>query len=116
MSLLLAVTLAAATQAGCSWDNQDHHPHAGGSSLVAQYNELTTEQRLALKQQVADCLKEGDGQARHTAVPHHLDGVDLTNSGPVQVVPEPDTWAMLLAGISLVGWQVRRRRKNDQAR
>lgn len=40
-------------------------------------------------------------------------GLFLFNDGGVfsiTVVPEPDSWAMLLAGLSLVGWSVRRRK------
>lgn len=39
-----------------------------------------------------------------------LDNIVLTDLGPSTLVPEPDTYAMLLAGLGLVGWVVARRR------
>ena len=35
-------------------------------------------------------------------------------AAPTAPVPEPETYAMLLAGLGLVGWQVRRRNKSAQ--
>jgi hypothetical protein len=42
-----------------------------------------------------------------------MDGVRIAFHGDSIVfapVPEPETWAMLLAGLGLVGWMARRRR------
>ncbi|WP_172424096.1 lectin-like protein [Nitrosomonas ureae] len=36
---------------------------------------------------------------------------DIHPFGVVQVVPEPETWAMMLLGLGLVGYQVMRRNK-----
>ena len=39
-------------------------------------------------------------------------GIDNINFDQVAVVPEPETYAMLLAGLGLVGFMVRRRKQN----
>jgi hypothetical protein len=33
----------------------------------------------------------------------------LLNGGSLAPVPEPETWALMLAGLGLVGWAARRR-------
>ncbi|SDF71693.1 MULTISPECIES: MHFG family PEP-CTERM protein [unclassified Duganella] len=38
---------------------------------------------------------------------------DLDFHSPVSAVPETETWAMLLAGLSLIGWQARRRARKQ---
>ena len=39
-------------------------------------------------------------------------GIDNINFDQVAVVPEPETYAMLLAGLGLVGFMARRRKQN----
>lgn len=38
-----------------------------------------------------------------------------TYSVSVALVPEPETWAMMLIGVGLVGWQLRRKAKSSAA-
>jgi len=51
---------------------------------------------------------------------HNTDGRYIENTGVYNVmqaamVPEPETYAMMLAGLGLVGWIARRRRNSGQA-
>lgn len=46
---------------------------------------------------------------RNTAAKYHLDNVSVT------VVPEPETYAMMIAGLGLLGFVARRRLKSPQA-
>ncbi|MYM66999.1 PEP-CTERM sorting domain-containing protein [Pseudoduganella sp. FT55W] len=73
---------------------------------LAQISELMTEEELA---EAADKVRVGSFGTR-----------GLNGFGPadeellppqVSAVPEADTWAMLLAGLGLVGWAARRRAK-----
>lgn len=36
-------------------------------------------------------------------------------SANVSLVPEPETWAMMIVGVGLVGWQLRRKIRSSQA-
>ena len=56
-----------------------------------------------------------NGAARGETLGNGLDtnqiGRPKTNRGAVTPVPEPSQWAMMLAGLALVGWIVRRNSK-----
>ncbi|MEO6092752.1 MAG: PEPxxWA-CTERM sorting domain-containing protein [Novosphingobium sp.] len=42
---------------------------------------------------------------------NHTDGASFVGSITVSDVPEPSTWALTLAGIAVVGCEMRRRRR-----
>jgi hypothetical protein len=46
-----------------------------------------------------------------TATPNQSFAIQPVVSFAVQVVPEPETYAMFLAGLGLIGWRMRRSRK-----
>ncbi len=57
----------------------------------------------------------GQGMSAQSATAGTLGGSNigrpLARFGPVTPVPEPSSWAMMVAGLSLVGFIVRRRTK-----
>lgn len=65
-------------------------------------DDILTEEELA---EAADNARYGSFGHRG---PFGDDG-DFGFHGPIAAVPEADTWAMLLGGLGLVGWQARRR-------
>lgn len=50
-----------------------------------------------------------------TGIANGTNGGRYTFSAFAQAVPEPGTWAMLLAGLGLVGLQLRRKSKQDKS-
>ncbi|WP_107692831.1 PEP-CTERM sorting domain-containing protein [Nitrosospira sp. Nsp2] len=46
-----------------------------------------------------------------TATPNEAFAIQPSFSFAVQVVPEPETYAMFLAGLGLIGWRMRRSKK-----
>ena len=51
-----------------------------------------------------------------SGVANGINGGQYTYSAFAQAVPESETWAMLLAGLGLVGLQLRRRNKNKMSK
>jgi hypothetical protein len=102
--------LADAPERDADLDELKHPDRKSGNQRaldqLAQISELMTEEELA---DAADKVRVGSFGTR-----------GLNSFGPadeellppqVSAVPEADTWAMLLAGLGLVGWQARRRAK-----
>ncbi|RZS52351.1 PEP-CTERM sorting domain-containing protein [Sphaerotilus mobilis] len=70
-------------------------------------------------------LDGGEGFARRAALPNTGTGGPINSgggggggngggggtTGPVTPVPEPETYAMMLAGLAVIGWQARRRKR-----
>jgi hypothetical protein len=55
MPALLAVTLAAAIQPACSWDNPGHNPYTGGAAAaIDRYTDIPEAVRGTLKRRLAD--------------------------------------------------------------
>lgn len=55
MPLLLAVTLAAAVQPTCSWDNPGHNPYTGGViAAIDRYTDIPEAVRSTLKRRMAE--------------------------------------------------------------
>jgi hypothetical protein len=51
-----------------------------------------------------------------TATPSESFAIQPVFSFAVQVVPEPETYAMFLAGLGLIGWRMRRSKKYQTTR
>jgi len=68
---------------------------------------------LAAAEMLAEMGLDPESLARRPALSrgngNNVDGISLGDTQAAQPVPEAETWAMLLAGLSLVGWQARRR-------
>src|SRR5450830_143483 len=59
MSLLLAVTLAAAVQPSCSWDRPGSNPYTGSTAdAIDRYTDIPESVRGTLKRRVADHLPD----------------------------------------------------------
>jgi hypothetical protein len=58
-----------------------------------------------------EALDEAAGLSDLGAMPGGLGGGIDHTGGAAAPVPEADTWAMLLAGLGLIGWQARRRKR-----
>lgn len=59
MSLLLAVTLAAAIQPACSWDNPGHNPYTGGNAAaIDRYTDIPEPVRRTLKRRMEEGLSD----------------------------------------------------------
>jgi hypothetical protein len=55
MPLLLAVTLAAAMQPACSWDNPGHNPYTGSTAAaIDRYTDIPEAVRRALKRRIEE--------------------------------------------------------------
>ncbi|RZT10130.1 PEP-CTERM motif-containing protein [Duganella sp. CF402] len=55
MPVLLAVTLAAALQPACSWDNPGHNPYTGGAAAaIDRYTDIPEAVRSTLKRRLAE--------------------------------------------------------------
>jgi len=116
MSILLAVALAAAIQPSCSWEHPDSKAYSDIVAAIDHRTDLTPAQRLALKERLdAECSELQAREGGHQVpIPKHLKLLLPPDTDPALVVPEPETWAMLLAGIGLVGWQARRHKAQDR--
>lgn len=77
--------------------NLGYTPVVGDSFVVATFDER-------LSNSTFSSLKHGFGSAVDFRVDYNEQNVTLT------VVPEPESWAMLLAGLGLMGALARRRR------
>jgi hypothetical protein len=78
-------------------------------AMAGLLGELSAEELLAAMGQDADALARRQGLAGGS-------GISLPISdAPAAPVPEADTWAMLAAGLGLVGWQARRRARKAAA-
>lgn len=75
---------------------------------LGELDELLTEEELA---EAADNARYGAFGRRGAFGAED----DFDFHGPAAAVPEPETWAMLLAGFGLVGWQARRRARKQAA-
>lgn len=72
----------------------------GLAAIAAAEGELTEEE-----------LAEAADRSRYGEFGRYGFSDDDEFGGDISPVPEADTWAMLLAGLGLVGWQARRRAK-----
>jgi hypothetical protein len=71
MPLLLAVTLAAAIQPTCSWDNPGHNPYTGGAAAaIDRYTDLPQAVRGTLKRRMA----EGQSDDKVSITRDHIAG------------------------------------------
>lgn len=77
-------------------------------SFASNYWSTTTYPWPAYPDYYAYYFAFGDGQ-RHVDYNSQLFNALVFRAGDVAVVPEPGTWALLLAGLGLVGWRTRRR-------
>jgi len=50
------------------------------------------------------------GEEGQSVVGGYIGGFVASSTGPVTPVPEPETYAMMLAGLGMVGWMARRRK------
>jgi len=82
-------------------DPEDLARRAAYRRALGAIDNILSEEELA---QAADDSRYGALFGRH-----RIDGGDDDNYQAPQPVPEADTWAMLLAGLGLIGWQARRR-------
>lgn len=53
----------------------------------------------------------GMGDPVRDAIKLHVSLADVVSPGPVGTVPEPSTWALLMAGVTVIGWRGMRRRQ-----
>ena len=71
MPLLLAVTLAAAIQPTCSWDNPGHNPYTGGAAAaIDRYTDIPAAVRSTLKRRLA----EGQSDDKVSITRDHIAG------------------------------------------
>jgi hypothetical protein len=71
MPLLLAVTLAAAIQPACSWDNPGHNPYTGGAAAaIDRYTDIPEAVRSTLKRRMA----EGQSDDKVSITRDHIAG------------------------------------------
>lgn len=71
MPLLLAVTLAAAIQPSCSWDNPGHNPYTGGAAAaIDRYADIPEAVRSTLKRRLA----EGQSDDKVSITRDHIAG------------------------------------------
>jgi hypothetical protein len=71
MPLLLAVTLAAAIQPTCSWDNPGHNPYTGGgAAAIDRYTDIPQAVRSTLKRRMA----EGQSDDKVSITRDHIAG------------------------------------------
>jgi hypothetical protein len=79
------------------------------------HKRMTTQSHPAHGWQAGQSESDGDHSAL-AALGSQSDAVsDTTDLAPVSAVPEPETFAMMLAGIGLIGTIVRRRKANPEA-
>ncbi|MRW90017.1 PEPxxWA-CTERM sorting domain-containing protein [Duganella sp. FT80W] len=93
-------------------DPESRDPTLSADDLNDLDPESAAKRRLAQAQNLAQALtQEQDDQARslRNGGGGGGGGGASEGEGAVSPVPEPDTWAMLLAGLGLVGWAARRR-------
>jgi hypothetical protein len=98
-SVLRTLTIAACLAAAATVaDAQQRNPAGRGSSSSFFFDANPSGPR-------SDALNSGplSGQASRNAL-----GRPMPRFGPVTPVPEPSEWAMMLAGLALVGYIVRR--------
>ena len=81
--------------------------HAAQKRALNALHDILTEEELV---DAADASRYG-AFGRHGAFGEDDDPF----LGPITAVPEADTWAMLLAGLGLLGWQARRRARKAAA-
>jgi hypothetical protein len=93
-NLSIALVLAAAATAA----NAQTNPAARGERSSFSYSAIQTPR----SETITSPLNANQGIGRPTA--HY---------GPVTPVPEPSQWAMMLAGLALVGFIVRRNSKRS---
>lgn len=72
---------------------------------------------LSFEEMLTEMELDPDELARRQALlrgnGNGVDGILLGDTQTAQPVPEAETWAMLLAGLGLVGWQARRRTRKQ---
>lgn len=71
MPLLLAVTLAAAIQPNCSWDNPGHNPYTGSTAAaIDRYTDIPAAVRTTLKRR----MEEGQSDDKVSITRDHIAG------------------------------------------
>ncbi len=95
------------SQVGAGWEIRDANDiNDTGSIAVNAYNKLTGEQHAGLLVAIAQPEKPPEVV---------IDPPPVIVPPPIAAIPEPETYAMMLAGLALLG-VVRRRRKQTHAR
>ena len=91
---------------------------AGSTSAVFSFADLTSVKRLKFSFGGNGIWDDSFISGQHIAIDNISISYDPISAPPVVIdttpVPEPETYAMMLAGFGLMGFMVRRR-KNEQA-
>ena len=97
-AIALAITLAASTVAFAQTGGPSHNPIGrGGEGEIFYYGPIQNQGRSNFGRGALDNTGIGRPNPR--------------NQHQVTPVPEPSQWALMLAGLALVGWIVRRNSK-----